>query len=114
MLNKLDDRHEADLDAVFKALADKTRRRIVSRLLEGEASVSELAGPHDMSLAAISRHLKILTDAGLLDRIRDGKTIRCRLNVKPMRDVSAWAEYHTRFWEQKLASLDQFFEEEGR
>ncbi|MEP3247455.1 MAG: metalloregulator ArsR/SmtB family transcription factor [Sneathiella sp.] len=111
MLNEKSQSEEA-LNDVFKALADPTRRQILGQLARGDAYVSELAEPYDMSLAAISRHVQILANAGLMDRVREGKSIRCRLNPAPMKEISAWADHYTQFWQQKFASFGQFVDEE--
>ena len=100
----------SDMDAVFGALADPTRRAILARLSQGEATVSELAAPHDMSLAAVSRHVHVLADAGLMSRVREGKTIRCRLEAAPLREATGWLVGYQRFWEQKLDALGVFLE----
>ncbi len=96
------------LDAVFGALADPTRRAIVERLTGGEASVGELAEPFDMSLPAISKHLTVLEDAGLLARRKDGRVRHCRLIEAPMRDALEWIATYGSFWEDRLDSLDRF------
>ncbi len=98
------------LDATFGALADPTRRAIVERLSGGEASVGELAEPFDMSLPAISKHLTVLENAGLLTRIRDGRVRHCQLIEEPMRDALDWIATYGRFWEDQLDSLGRFLE----
>jgi len=100
----------AGLDLVFSALADPTRRRIVARLAEGEATVGDLAAPIDMSLPAVSKHLKVLERAGLIDRERDGRIHRCRLNADPMRDVADWVQQYGRFWSAQFDSLAKYVE----
>jgi DNA-binding transcriptional ArsR family regulator len=102
------------LDATFGALSDPTRRAIVERLTRGEASVGELAEPFDMSLPAISKHLTVLEDAGLLVRIKEGRTRRCRLLEAPMREALAWIAGYGSFWEGQLDSLDRFLAESKR
>ncbi|MEH6754068.1 MAG: metalloregulator ArsR/SmtB family transcription factor [Alphaproteobacteria bacterium] len=79
-----------NIDQTFTALADPTRRAILARLASGEASVGEIAEPFDMSLPAVSKHLKILEQAGLLERRRDGRTLYCRMGPKSLEDVSEW------------------------
>ena len=101
-------RSRTNLDAVFGALADPTRRAIMSRLTLGDAYVAELAEPHDMSLAAVSRHLHVLADAGLLRRIKEGRSIRCRLNAAPLEEIADWVAHYRRFWDQKLDALGAF------
>jgi DNA-binding transcriptional ArsR family regulator len=95
------------LDATFGALSDPTRRAIVHRLTRGEATVGELAEPFDISLPAISRHLTVLEDAGLLVRIKEGRTRRCRLKEEPMREALQWIASYGRFWEGQLGSLER-------
>jgi DNA-binding transcriptional ArsR family regulator len=94
------------LDAVFGALADPTRRAIVERLAEGEATVTELARPFDVSLPAVSRHLRVLEAAGLLARRKDGRLYHCRLVEDPLRDAIAWIVHYGAFWEEQLDSLE--------
>lgn len=102
-------RHDtAKLDATFAALADATRRAIVTRLAEGEATVLELAAPFSISLPAISRHLKVLENAGLIERGRDAQRRPCRLKPEALADVSAWAEHTRRAWEERLERLDDY------
>lgn len=93
-------------DAVFAALADPTRRAIVRRLADGEATVLELAEPFSISLPAISRHLKVLEHAGLISRGRDGQRRPCRLRSEPLVEIATWAEHTTAAWEQRLDRLD--------
>ena len=99
------------LDRTFSALADPTRRAILARLASGEASVQELARPFDMSLPAISKHLKVLERAGLVARGRDGQRRPCRLVAAPLRDVAEWAERYRRFWEESFDRLDDYLRE---
>lgn len=93
-------------DAVFAALSDPTRRSIVLRLAQGEATVLELAEPFPISLPAISRHLKVLEQAGLISRSRDGQRRPCRLQPEPLVDIAAWAEHTRAAWEHRLDRLD--------
>lgn len=93
-------------DEVFAALADPTRRAIVRRLADGEATVLELAEPFSISLPAISRHLKVLEQAGLISRGRDAQRRPCRLQPEPLIEIAAWAEHTRTAWEQKLDRLD--------
>jgi DNA-binding transcriptional ArsR family regulator len=97
------------LDAVFGALADPTRRAIVERLVEGEATVTELAEPFDISLPAISRHLRVLAEAGLIGRRKDGRLHHCHLVEDPLRDAIAWIVHYGAFWEERLDSLEALF-----
>jgi DNA-binding transcriptional ArsR family regulator len=95
---------------VFGALADPTRRAIIQRLTEGEATVTELAEPFDVSLPAISRHLRVLEDAGLLGRRKDGRHYYCRLVEDPLRDAVAWIVHYGIFWEERLDALEALFD----
>ncbi len=96
------------LDATFAALADPTRRAILARLAAGEASVQELAAPFDVSLPAISKHLKVLERAGLVARGRDAQRRPCRLTAAPIREVAEWAERYRRFWDESFDRLDDY------
>jgi DNA-binding transcriptional ArsR family regulator len=96
------------LSTTFAALADPTRRAILARLTLGETSVSELAEPFDMSLPAISKHLKVLERAGLIARGREAQWRPCRLEATPLKDVDAWLERYRLFWEQSFDRLDQY------
>jgi DNA-binding transcriptional ArsR family regulator len=99
------------LSATFAALADPTRRAILARLAEGEASVTEIAGPFDMSLPAISKHLKVLERAGLITRGRQAQWRPCRLDAAPLGNVAEWLETYRRFWEQQFDRLDGYLRE---
>jgi DNA-binding transcriptional ArsR family regulator len=88
------------LDSIFAALADPTRRAILGRLMGGEATVTELAEPFDMSLPAVSKHLKVLERAGLIARGREAQWRPCRLEASPLKEVADWLEGYRRFWEQ--------------
>jgi DNA-binding transcriptional ArsR family regulator len=102
------------LDATFAALADPTRRAIVSRLAAGEATVLELAAPFDVSLPAISKHLKVLERAGLIERGRDAQRRPCRLRTEALLEVSRWAEHTRRAWEERFDRLDDYLQEMQR
>jgi len=102
------------LDLTFGALADPTRRAILARLARGEATVGELARPFAVSRPAISKHLRILERAGLVQRARDGRISRCELDAKPMRKAAEWVEHYRRFWEQQLDSLQRYVEGEAK
>jgi DNA-binding transcriptional ArsR family regulator len=93
------------LDAVFSALADPTRRAIVVRLSQGEASVSELAAPFDVSLPAVTKHLAVLERAGLLQHHKQGRVRHCRLVPTPMKVADDWLSTYRVFWERRLDSL---------
>ena len=101
---------DASLDATFSALADPTRRAILTRLAEGETSVTELAAPFDMSLTAVSKHLKVLERAGLIDRSRRAQTSPCRLNAEPLQEAAAWIVAYRAFWEGSLDRLEGYLE----
>ncbi len=94
------------LDTAFAALADATRRAILARLAEGDASVGDLAAPFDMSLPAVSKHLKLLERAGLIRRERDGRVHRCRLDPDRLHAAAAWLEHQRRAWEDRFYALD--------
>jgi DNA-binding transcriptional ArsR family regulator len=96
------------LSDVFAALADPTRRAILARLTEGEATVNELAAPFPVSLQAISKHLKVLERAGLIARGRDAQWRPCRLDPAPLRDVADWMEQYRRFWDERYTGLDTY------
>jgi len=96
------------LSATFSALADPTRRAILSRLAIGEASVTELAQPFAMSMPAISKHLKVLEHAGLIARGRDAQWRPCRLEAGPLRDIANWVEPYRRYWEARFDRLDDY------
>jgi DNA-binding transcriptional ArsR family regulator len=96
------------LSSTFAALADPTRRAILARLGTGEASVTELAEPFDMSLPAISKHLKVLERAGLIARSRDAQWRPCHLNPKPLKEAADWIEHYREFWEQSFDRLDEY------
>jgi len=99
------------LSRTFSALADPTRRAILARLATGEATVGELAEPFDISLPAVSRHLRVLTDAGLIERSADAQWRRCTLRGEGLRAAADWIEVYRRFWEQSFDRLDAFLRE---
>jgi DNA-binding transcriptional ArsR family regulator len=99
------------LSATFSALADPTRRAMLARLAKGEASVSELARPFDMSLPAISKHLKVLEGAGLIARGREAQWRPCRLEGKRFKEVANWVEHYRVVWEQRFDRLDDYLKE---
>jgi DNA-binding transcriptional ArsR family regulator len=99
------------LSATFAALADPTRRAILHRLASGESSVTALAEPFEMSLPAISKHLKVLERAGLISRGRDAQWRPCRLSAGPLKDVADWVEHYRRFWEESFDRLDEYLKE---
>src|SRR5580700_10393445 len=102
--------HNTPLDATFGALADPTRRAVLARLALGEATVTELAEPFDVSLPAVSKHLRVLESAGLLKREIDGRVHRCRLAPKPMKAAAAWIDKYRAFWENQFDALEKYLE----
>ncbi|MBN9306266.1 MAG: transcriptional regulator [Devosia sp. 67-54] len=99
------------LSLTLSALADPTRRGILARLAAGEATVKQLAAPYDMSLAAVSKHLKVLEGAGLISRGRDAQYRPCKLEAAPLRDVAGWLEDYRKFWEASLDRLEDYLAE---
>lgn len=99
------------LSKTFAALADPTRRAILGRLTRGETSVSELAKPFKMTMPAISKHLKVLERAGLVERGREAQWRPCRLKAKPLREVADWVEQYRQFWETRLDRLEEYLQE---
>jgi len=99
------------LSTTFAALADPTRRAILARLVSGGASVTELAEPFEMSLPAISKHLKVLGRAGLIARGREAQWRPCRIEAGPLKDVADWAEHYRHFWEESFDRLDDYLRE---
>jgi DNA-binding transcriptional ArsR family regulator len=103
------------LDRTFGALADPTRRAILARLAKGEASVTELAEPFEMSLPAVSKHLKVLEHAGLVSRGRERQWRPARLRAAPLKEVAAWTDRYRRFWDERYDRLDEYLDElQGR
>ena len=100
-----------NLSTVFAALADPTRRAILSRLASGETSVNELAAPFRMSLPAVSKHLKVLTRAGLITRSRVAQVRPCRLKAAPLKEAVDWLEHYRLFWEQSFDRLGEYLQE---
>ncbi|HEY2107101.1 MAG TPA: metalloregulator ArsR/SmtB family transcription factor [Candidatus Binataceae bacterium] len=97
-----------NLSATFAALADPTRRAILARLASGQTSVTELGEPFDMSLPAISKHLKVLQRAGLIARSRQAQWRPCRLAPGPLKEAAGWLEEYRRFWEQSFDRLEEY------
>jgi DNA-binding transcriptional ArsR family regulator len=97
------------LDDVFAALSDATRRRIIDRLAQGDATAGEIAKLFDISAPAVSKHLKVLERAGLLERRREGRTHRFSLKAGPMREAVVWIETYQAFWERQLDQLEELF-----
>src|SRR6266851_3405028 len=99
------------LSTTFAALADPTRRAILARLISGEVSVTDLAEPFEMSMPAVSKHLKVLERAGLIARGREAQWRPCQLEAGPLKDVAGWLEHYRRFWEQSFDRLDDYLRE---
>jgi len=104
----------ATLDHTFAALSDATRRGILARLAQGEASISDLAAPYEMSLPAVSKHLRVLERAKLVERRKDGRVHRCRLSAEPMKGAAEWIEKYRQFWERQFDSLAQYLKDSHR
>jgi DNA-binding transcriptional ArsR family regulator len=100
--------YDAELDAVFAALADSTRRDILQSLSGGDLAVSELAAPHEMSLPGFMKHLRVLEDAGLVTRTKEGRVVSCTLSARPMKEASVWMSRYEKFWTEKLDSLARY------
>jgi DNA-binding transcriptional ArsR family regulator len=103
---------EPHLNQTFSALADTTRRAIIARLSQGEATLSEVADPFDMSLTAVSKHVRLLSDAGLVTVTKRGRTRYCRLEAAPMREAVDWLNAYQKFWDDQFAALANYVEEE--
>jgi DNA-binding transcriptional ArsR family regulator len=106
-----DSPHDDRLDWIFHALSDRTRRRLLGRLTRGPAMVTELAKPFDLSLPAVSRHIKVLERARLIVRAVDGRIHRCSLDAQSLQTAEAWLERYRHFWEGTLDSLARYVEE---
>jgi DNA-binding transcriptional ArsR family regulator len=111
MVNPMVNYNQRHLDLAFSALAHPIRRGILARLSAGEASVAELAKPFNVSPPAISKHMRILEDAGLLSRKKQGREHRCRLEQKRMKEAEAWIEQHRRVWNDRLDALERYLKE---
>ena len=99
---------DEELDAVFAALADSTRRGILESLSRGDLAVSELAAPHRMSLPGFMKHLRVLEDAGLVSRTKEGRVVSCALEAGPMKEASVWMSRYEKFWTEKLDALARY------
>src|SRR5216683_2622769 len=104
---------EGELDLIFRALGDRTRRALLARLAERPAMVTELAQPFAMSLPAVSRHIRVLEKAGLVARTVDGRVHHCSLSATPLKDVELWLRQYRRFWEGTLESLACYVEDDA-
>ncbi len=100
------------LDLIFRALGDRTRRSILARLTEGPAKVTDLAAPFDMSLPAVGKHLRVLEKAGLIRREISGRIHNCALSAAPFRDVDQWTASYRRFWDETLEGLTRHLDED--
>lgn len=105
--------NDGDLDTIFQALAHPIRRAILEQLADGPESVSELAAPHEVSLAAVSKHLKVLEEAGLIESEREGRVRRCHLEAAPLSAAFGWLTRYRVFWEDRLEALANHLENEG-
>src|SRR5437870_8305999 len=105
------EQHTDRLTATFAALADPTRRAILARLRSGECSVTELAEPFDMSMPAVSKHLRVLERAGLIARRRDAQWRPCRIEAAPLKEVADWTEHYRQMWEERLDRLDRYVQQ---
>jgi DNA-binding transcriptional ArsR family regulator len=104
----------AALDEVFHALASEPRRRMLGALAEGERTVGDLAAPFEMSLAAVSKHIKVLEGAGLVERRPAGRTTICRLTPGPLAEAHEWVAFYERFWNRRLDALEALFAEKKK
>ena len=109
MVNNSDEQ----LTLVFSALSDPTRRAMLQRLVDGEMSVAELSEPFEMTKSAITKHVKVLENAGLLRRTIDGRTHYCRFSAEPIKQASDWMKFYEAFWNNKLDALDDFLTKGG-
>ena len=106
--------NDPDLDAIFGALSHPTRRALIEQLAGGPERVGDLAEPHDMSLAAVSKHLQVLEDAGLIEVEQDGRVRRCHLEAAPLSDAFGWLTRYRVFWEDRFDALAAHLEEEDQ
>ena len=113
IVNHMVNSSPAQLDRVFHALSDPTRRAMLARLSKGEATVSTLAAPFQTSLPAISKHLRVLEEAGLVKRDVRGREHHCSLEPRPLKTAAEWIEYHQRFWETRLDALEDLLTSEA-
>ena len=100
------------LDVVFAALSDSTRRAVLESLSEQSLPVTELAHPHAMSLPGFMKHLRVLEDAGLVERTKEGRIVQCRLAAEPMREAAAWLSRYQKFWTERLDALDRYLKQQ--
>lgn len=114
IFNRMVELDAPELDAIFHALGDATRRRMLRDLAAGERSVGQLAEPFAISLAAASKHIKVLENAGLMRREVRGRTHLCRLDPGPLASADEWLRFYEQFWTDRLNALDRLLREEGR
>jgi DNA-binding transcriptional ArsR family regulator len=105
-------KYSADLDSTFGALADPTRRAILATLMLGQASITELAKPHRMSLPAVMKHVRVLEEAGLVSQKKIGRTRRCQLAAQPLKEAEKWLSRYRAFWEGTFDSLERYLSQE--
>ncbi len=110
MLSSSKTHQESNLDLVFRALGDQTRRALLARLSDGSAMVTELAEPFDMSLPAVGKHLRVLERAGLITRKIDGRVHRCALSAQPLKRADDWLQHYEQFWSESLNSLSDYLQ----
>ena len=103
----------SDLNRTFAALSDGTRRAIIAQLVAGETPLSDLAAPFEMSLTAVSKHVRVLSDAGLVKVTKRGRTRYCQLKAAPMGDAAAWLDDYRKFWEDQFEALARYLNEES-
>jgi DNA-binding transcriptional ArsR family regulator len=103
---------DTELDAVFAALADPTRRGVLESLSGGDLAVTELAAPHDMSLPGFMKHLRVLEETGLIARTKEGRVVSCELSATPMKKAAAWLSRYEKFWTEKLDSLAHYLHQQ--
>jgi len=102
------------LDSVLDAISDGTRRAIIDRLTRGPSRVTDLAAPFDMSLNAVSKHIKVLERAGLVRRTQQGREHTLELDARPLREVARWAAHYEQFWNERLDRLESYFKQKGK
>jgi len=105
-------KYSASLDTTFSALSDPTRRAILATLMKGQASITELAKPHQMSLPAVMKHVRVLEHARLVSQKKTGRTRHCRLAAQPLKEAEEWLSHYRVFWERQFDALDRFLKEE--
>jgi len=112
ILNHMVHYSDAALDVVFAALADPTRRAVLTALSEGSQPVTGLANPHPMSLTGFMKHLRVLEDAGLIERSKDGRVVHCTLSAEPLQEAAVWLSRYQQFWTKRLDSLARYLYEQ--